>query len=157
VVALLGATELVASGDHRRALREQQRGEQVALLALAQLHDRGIVRRPFVAMVPGQVVRMAVAIAFGVGLVVLVVVADEVVQGETVVRGDEVDARPGLAAALVEEVRRTRHPARERARRAVVALPEGAGGVPEAIVPFGPAGQGLSDLVAARPAVPRLR
>ena len=45
VVAALGAAELVAVGEHRHTLREQQRGEEVALLAPAQLGDRRVVRR----------------------------------------------------------------------------------------------------------------
>jgi hypothetical protein len=47
---------------------------------------------------------MAVAILLAVRLVVLAVVGDEVVEREPVVRGDEVDRRPRLAAALVEQV-----------------------------------------------------
>ena len=54
----------------------------------------------FGAAVPREVVRVAVAVVFAVRFVVLVVVGDEIVQREAVVRGDEIDARPGLAAAL---------------------------------------------------------
>jgi len=39
VVALLGALHLVAAADHRDALADQQRGEQVAQLPLAQVVD----------------------------------------------------------------------------------------------------------------------
>ena len=47
VVAALGAAHLVAAEQHRHALREQQRRQEVALLARAQLDDRGVVgRRP---------------------------------------------------------------------------------------------------------------
>src|SRR5690606_12860288 len=127
-----------------------------ALLALAQLDDGGVVGRALVAVVPGQVVRMPVPVVLAVGLVVLVVVADEVVQREAVVRRDEVDARPRLATAPVEEVRRAGDPRRQGAHRAVVALPEGPGAVAEPVVPFGPAGQELPHLVAAGAAVPRL-
>ena len=45
---------------------------------------------------------MAVASAFPVRLVVLVVVGNEIVQGKSVMRGDEIDRRPRLAAASVE-------------------------------------------------------
>ena len=58
---------------------------------------------PFDAAVPAQVVVDAVAVALAVRLVVLVVVGDEVVEREAVVRGDEVDAvRRAAAAALVD-------------------------------------------------------
>ena len=53
-----------------------------------------------------MIVGMAVVVVLAIGLVVLVVVGDEVVQREAVVRGDEVDAGPGPAAAPVEEVGR---------------------------------------------------
>ena len=72
---------------------------------------------------------MAVAVVLAVGLVVLVVVGDEVVQREAVMGGDEVDAGPGLAAALVEEVGRGGEARGELRQLALVALPEGAHGV----------------------------
>ena len=50
---------------------------------------------------------MAVAVVLAVRLVVLVVVGDEVVEREAVMRGDEIDAGPGLAAAAVEQVGRS--------------------------------------------------
>ena len=81
--------------------------QQIALLPLAQLVDLGIVGRPFDAVIPRMVVGMAVAVVFAVRLVVLVVVGDEVVEVEAVMRGDEIDAGPRLAAALVEEVAET--------------------------------------------------
>ena len=52
----------------------------------------GRVGRPFDAVVVAVVVVVAVAVAFAVGLVVLFLVADQVVQREAVVRRDEIDA-----------------------------------------------------------------
>jgi len=43
VVAVLRTAQLVAVGNHRDALREHQGGEDVALLALAQLEHLGVV------------------------------------------------------------------------------------------------------------------
>src|SRR6185436_5128541 len=99
------------------ALRKQQRGQHVLHLALAQALDRGVVGGTFGAVIPRAVVRVAVAVVLAVGLVVLVVVGDDVVQREAVVRGDEVDARPGLAAAVVEFRRRGAQARRERGGR----------------------------------------
>jgi hypothetical protein len=45
VVAGLGAAELVAAEEHRDALRQQQRREEVAALAGAQLQDARVVGR----------------------------------------------------------------------------------------------------------------
>ena len=100
VVPELRAPQLVSVADHRHALREQQRREEIALLALAQGPDVRILGRTLDAAVPAQIVVLAVPVVLAVLLVVLVVVADEVVEGEAVVRGDEVDARVRLAAAV---------------------------------------------------------
>jgi hypothetical protein len=52
--------------------------------------DAGIVRRPLGAMIVRQVVRMAVSVLLAVRFVVLVVVRNEVVEGETVMGRDEI-------------------------------------------------------------------
>ena len=97
VVAALGAQEFVAGQEHGDALGEQQGGDQVLGLAFAEGEDGRVVGRAFDAAVPGEVLVGAVAVVFAVGLVVLVVVADEVVEGEAVVAGDEVDGVQGAS------------------------------------------------------------
>ena len=74
VVAVLRAAELVAAEQHRHALGEEQRGEEVALLAPAQRVDLGVVGLALDAAVPRAVVVGAVAVVLAVGLVVLLVV-----------------------------------------------------------------------------------
>ena len=98
----LGAAELVAGQQHRHPGRQQQAGQEVALLALAQVPDLEVVGGPLARSSRSGCLR-AVPVALAVGLVVLVVVADQVVQGEAVVAGDEVDAgvRPA-AVGLVQ-------------------------------------------------------
>ena len=105
VVALLGATELVAGQQHWRALAEQQRGQHIADLPGADTLDFGIVGRALDAAVPGPVVGRAVVVVFAVRVVVLLVVGNAVVQREAIMSGDEVDAGPGLAALAVELLR----------------------------------------------------
>ena len=104
VVALLGPADLVAAEQHRHALREEQRGQEVALLARAQRVDRRIVGRAFDAAVPRSVVVLAVLVVLAVGLVVLLVVGDQVAQREAVVRGDEVHARVRAPAVVLVEI-----------------------------------------------------
>ena len=99
VVAALSPPAFVAGKEHRHALAEQQRGENVANLAVSQAFDFFASGGPFEAVVAAVVVIVAVAIAFAVGLVVLVVVADQIAQRKTIVRGDEVDAVTRLTAA----------------------------------------------------------
>ncbi len=47
---------------------------------------------------------LAVAVVFAVGLVVLLVVGNQVAQREAVVRGDEVDARGGTPRGVLIEI-----------------------------------------------------
>src|SRR5690606_9475759 len=91
VIAFLGAAELVAGDNHRRALGEQQGGHHVAHLSLAHFDDVFVVRGTFPAVVVREVVVGTVAVVFAVGFVVFVVVRHQIVQGKTVVGGDEVD------------------------------------------------------------------
>src|SRR5690606_16775891 len=98
VVAMLGVRQLIAAEEHGHALAEQEGGDEVALLSLAHGDDAGIVGGAFSAAVPALVVVGAVLVVLAVGLVVLLVVADQVLEAETIVGGDEVDAGVGLAA-----------------------------------------------------------
>jgi hypothetical protein len=91
--------------DHRHPLREQQGGEQVALLLLAERDDVEVVGLALDPAVPGTVVALAVVVVLAVRVVVLVVVGDEVVQREAVVRGDEVDRGEGAPTVVLVEVR----------------------------------------------------
>ena len=63
VVAALGAAALVAGGDHRRAVRQAQRGHQVGRLRRRRAVDLGVVGLALDAEVPGAVVVGAVAVA----------------------------------------------------------------------------------------------
>ena len=67
-------------GEHRDALGEQQGGEEVALLTQPQLPDLGVIGRALDAAVPRPVVALTVGAALAIGLVVLVVVGDQVAQ-----------------------------------------------------------------------------
>src|SRR5262249_50746761 len=91
VVAALGAAHLVAGQQHRDALRQQPRGQEAALLPGPQREDGLVLGGAFGTAVPGPVVVGPVPAVLAVGLVVLVVVGDQVGQGEPVVAGDEVN------------------------------------------------------------------
>src|SRR6478752_5534179 len=102
VVAPLSAAELVTSQQQWYARREQQSRKKRPLLPSAQREHVGIAGWPLSSAVPRAVVLC-------VGLVVLVVVGDQVGQREAVVHGDEVDRRGGSAAfiGVVVDVSRT--------------------------------------------------
>ena len=156
VVAALGAAQLVARQQHGDALREEQRGQQVPHLPVAQRHHLGVVGLALDAVVPGLVVVGAVAVALAVGVVVLALVGDEVVQREAVVRGDEVDAGLRLAALVLEQVGRAGEAVADLRRQVLVPLPVAADGVAELPVPLAEGGGEVAHLVAAEPRVPGL-
>src|SRR5207245_6605780 len=103
-VASLGAAELVTVQQHRHTLRQEERGEEVALLLLTKRDDIEVVGLTLDAAVPRPVVALPVVVVLAVGLVVLVVVGDEVVQGEAVVGGDEVDRGEWPSAVVLVEI-----------------------------------------------------
>src|SRR6476469_10063084 len=156
IVAALGMTEFVAGQDHGRALGEQKRSQEIALLARPQLLDHWIVRGSLHSMVPGMIVGVTVAIVFPIRFVVLVVVRNKVVEVETIMGGDEIHARPGPAPALVEEVARTRNARGKIGQFSFIPLPEGAYRIAKLVVPFGPSRRELTDLVSARADIPGL-
>src|SRR5713101_6302509 len=112
VVAVLAPTDLITAQDHGDTLGEKEGGEEVADLTLAEGLDGGIVARALDAAVPGGIVVRAVAVLLPVRLVVLQVIRDEVGQGESVMSGDEFDARRARlsAARLQRSLRAGREP-----------------------------------------------
>ena len=97
VVAMLGAPHFVAHENHGHPQRQQRDGQKVLHLPIAQPLYSRIVRGAFHTAVPAPIVVGAVTVVFAVRRVVLVVVGDQVVEGEAVVTGHEVDALFGLA------------------------------------------------------------
>ena len=92
VVAVLGVADFIAGQNQRQALRQQQARELVFPKLAAQRDDRRVVGRAFMAAIVAVVVVGAVAIVFAVGLVVLLVVAEQIRQREAVMHGDMIDA-----------------------------------------------------------------
>ena len=121
----------------------------------AQLEHLRVVGRPLGAAVPGAVVVGPVAVVLAVRLVVLLVVGDEVVQREAVVRGDEVDRRERPPAVGLVEVAGAREP-RGEVGDFRLAAPEVAHRVAVDAVPLRPEHGEVADLVPARADVPRL-
>jgi hypothetical protein len=156
VVPLLRAPDLVAAEEHPYALGEDERGHQVALHPLADLDDLRLVTRSLDTPVGGEVLVGPVLVPLAVGLVVLLRVHHEVLQGEAVVRGREVDRGVGVAAARLVQVAGTGQPERELRELPRIASPEPAHAVAVLAVPLGPADREVADLVAAGSDVPRL-
>src|SRR5205085_2509023 len=111
------------------------------LLAPAQRQHAAVVGVALGARVPGAVVVGAVPVVLAVGLVVLVVVGDQVAEGEAVVGGDEVDRRVGPAAVALVEVRRAGEAVAHLRQALFLTAPEIAHGVAVLAVPLRPLGR----------------
>src|ERR671910_2187884 len=123
---------------------------------LARGDDLGVVGRPLHAVVPRQVVIVTVPVILAVGLVVLLVVADQIVQGKPVVGGDEVDAGVGTATVPLIEIGRPGEAIGQLRDRDVARLPVVADRIPVLVVPLAPEGREVTDLVTALGDVPGL-
>src|SRR5208337_1651082 len=153
VVSLLGVPAVITRQQHGHALREKQRGEEIAGLAVAERPDGGVGAFPFLAAVPTVVVVVAVAVVVAIGKVVFVVVADESAQTEPVVAGDEIDAGMGMTAAVVVEIG-TAAQAGGEFTGGTGTLPKATDFIAIASIPLGPAGRVVSHLIAAHADVP---
>src|SRR5690606_17394401 len=109
-----------------------------ALLAFAKGDNFRVVGRAFVTAVPTVVVVGTVAVAFLIRLVVLAVIRHKIVQAESVVAGDEVDAGDRLASVPAIQVAGAEKPRREVGGDPAVALPEPSDRVAVLAVPFAP-------------------
>src|ERR1700722_5526576 len=118
--------EFIAAEDHWNALREQEGGDEISLLALAEDVDSAIIGRTFGSAIPGIVVIGAVAIFLAVGFVVFFVVADKILKSEAVVGGDEVDAGIGLSAAVLVKIAAAGETGGEILHETAVTFPESA-------------------------------
>ena len=84
----------------------------------------GSSRGPFHAAVPTAIVIGAVAVLFTVGVVMFVVVRNEIVEREAVVTGDEIDALLRLAAFVAIDLVAAEHAIGHAARRTRCAAEE---------------------------------
>src|ERR1035441_4662986 len=92
-----------------------------------------------------------------VGFVVLVVIGDQVLQGEAVVAGDEVYRGDRAPAVLLVQGPGAGQPGRELGDGRGLAAPEVADRVPVLPVPLTPQRREVADLIAAVAHIPRLR
>ena len=97
VVAELGVQELISGSEHRNAIRQHQQAAEILYLLLAQRqHFRRRSYFPFVPAVPTVVLVRAVLIVIAIGGVAFLVVGNQVVESEAVVRSYEVNALVGV-------------------------------------------------------------
>src|SRR5207248_4422364 len=102
----------------------------------AQAENFRVVGRTLDTAIIAVVVAGAVAIVLAVGLIVLLVVAEEVGQRKTVVHGDVVDAGARPPTIMVEQVGGRGHAARDVADQAAFAAPVAPHGAAIAVGPL---------------------
>src|SRR3954452_11793647 len=83
------------------------------------------------------------------------IVANEVAQGETIVRGDEVNARARMPVVVAEEIAAPGEPGRQFAHRPAVSFPEAPHAVAIFAIPLTPEHREVADLVTVWSDVPR--
>lgn len=154
VVSLLGSSSLIASEEKGDTLRKNQGGQEISDLAGSQFPDVGIVGGTFDAVIPGQVVRVAISVAFPVRQVVFLVVTDEIVEGESIVRGDEVHTGCGSSPIVGEKLLTPGDPRSKVSHDIDVSFPEPPNIVPKLSIQLAPVVGKISDLVAVRTEVP---
>jgi hypothetical protein len=87
---------------------------------------------------------------------VLFIVGDKIVQRETIVSSQDVDARPWPSSAVIVDVAGPGEARRKIARGMLGVPPVVAHRVTVFVVPLGPAGWKATDLITTRPNIPRL-
>src|SRR5579863_9217208 len=85
VVAGLRTADLIAHSNHRYAEREHGKRQEIPDLPVSQFLYAGIVRSTLDTAVPASIVIGAITIALAIGLIVFLVIRDEVVERQAVV------------------------------------------------------------------------
>src|SRR4029453_8966823 len=156
VVALLRAADLVPSEQHRNALGEKKRRQDVALLPQSGCVDRCVIGGPLDAAVPRPGVAFAVVAVLAVRLVVFLVVGNEVSQREAVVRSHEVHAGVWPSPVVLIEVGAARETAGEFAQSSPLPAPVVPNCIAIPAIPLAPSHRKIADLVTAFTQIPGL-
>ena len=124
VVAVLCPTPLISAAEHRHALGKKQCREKIAALPVAQHVNLRLIGRTFDAAIPRLIIIVAVAVFVVVQLVVFFVVADQVVQCESIMGCNEVDARVRPPAVMFIEIGASGESIRHVTNAAFIAFPK---------------------------------
>ena len=90
-------------------------------------------------MIAAEIVRVSVAVALAVGLIVTVLVTDDIGEREAIMAGNHVDTCKRCSSTRLENICRAMQPLREITGRSVIAAPEATYIVTVLVVPLGPA------------------
>ena len=149
VVSLLSVADCISCQQHWHTLRKKQSCEEVTLLLCAQGVHRSILSNALSATIPTSIIVSAVAVPFSIRLVVLFVIADEVLKGEPIMRGDKIYTGVRAPPTTGIKVAGTGDPICEFPYLPAVPLPVRSNHIAITIVPLRPSHGKFSDLIPA--------
>src|SRR5258708_3147975 len=156
VVTLLRAPHFVAHRYHRETQRQHRHREEILHLPVAELLHVGVGGGTFNSPIITSIVVSTVAVAFAIGLVVLAVVGNQIVECEAVVTGHEIDAGLRLALLATVDLRAAEQPIAKWRERIVIPTEKAAHIIAKSPIPLPPIiPKEAAHLVQAR-RVPRL-
>ena len=156
VVAHLGMGELVSGNQHRRAKRQKQRCQHGAGTVIAVVPNGTVCGFAFLTGIPAPVGIRAVAVVFAVGLVMLMIVTDQITQAKTIMRRYKINAGPDITVVVIKDIAGTGNAAGKLADLIFVAFPKTADNIAVFVIPFRPARRESPDLITADADIPRL-
>src|ERR1700752_2107116 len=139
VISVLRSPGLISHQEHGNSKGEQCGRYEIFHLAGSESFNLGIRRGTLDATVPASIVIAAVTVLLAVGLVVFLVVRDQIIKRKSVVTGNEVHRLFRLTLLVPIDFVAAKEPVRERPQCPVVSAEETPNVVPEAPVPFLPA------------------
>jgi len=104
VVAFCSSRKFISSGHHRYSLGDKEEDEKAFHAAKTQFNDIPSVGFSFATTVPADVVVLSIPVVLTVGVVMFFIVADKVIEGETIMTGDEIDGAQGAPAVLLVKI-----------------------------------------------------
>ena len=106
-------------------------------------------------MIIAMVIAGSVTILFAVGVVVLIVKAHTIAQGEAIVSGDQVDGRVRLPLLMLKDVARGGEALGKFPQRQRLLKPEATHSITETVIPLAETGREVPHLVATVADIPR--
>jgi hypothetical protein len=139
VIASLGASYFISGQDHGDAFREHENSEEILDLLLSQCLNCWIARLPLHTTIPTAIRIAAISIPFPVSFIVFVIIRYQIIQGKSIMAGDEIDTVYWLTLCLLVEVRAPCNACSGGTYHPRVASDKAADHITVAPVPFRPA------------------
>src|SRR6516165_4921117 len=110
IVAALRSPHFIAHHKHGQTKRKESDGQEILYLTVSKFFNRRVIGWPFGSTVPTLIVVCAVAVAFSVRLVVLLIVRNKVVERKSIMTCHKVYALFSLALLVTIDIVASEHP-----------------------------------------------